>query len=430
MHATALRLLTAPVARKPAPPSPHAEAGTTPDLEEASRFFLLLAESLHVFGMGAHNVERVLYRVAASLGIQGQFLVTPTFVIFTLGPVESARTHMARVLGQELDLERLTKLHRIVRRIVDGSLTAREATVRLRELRRPRRPWRAVPSALAHAVSAAGAAVILQGGWPEVLTAGGLGVLLGLLIHGAEKHRTLQSVTPLVAGLVSAALVGLTAAWIVPVVPYIPTLAAIVTLLPGLTLTVAINEVAHGHTVSGGARLTGVMMTLLQLGFGVAMGKQVATAAVGALPSVHPEALAPWIVVGAAALVVTTFAVRNRARRQDFLLLLFTAGVGLAASKLGTRFLGTELGVLAAAWAIGTAGNLVSRFADVPAATAVLPALLLLVPGSLGFGSVSSLMAQDVVLGLQTAFSMVVVALSLVTGLLLASLTTRPADLF
>ncbi|MEQ9399628.1 MAG: threonine/serine exporter family protein [Longimicrobiales bacterium] len=430
MHPTAIRLLTAPVPSKPTPPSPHRQAGTTPDVDEAARFFLLLAECLHVFGMGAHNVERVLSRVAAALGVEGQFLVTPTFVIFTVGPVGGSRTHMSRVHGQELDLDRLTRLHRIVQRIVEGSLTSEQARTRLEALRRPRRPWRAAPAALAHALSASGAAVILQGGWPEVLAAGGLGVILGVLLHYAETRPNVQSIMPLMAGLVSAAMVGLTAAWLHPVVPYIPTLAAIVTLLPGMTLTVAINEVAHGHTVSGGARLTGVMMTLLQLGFGVALGKQVALTLVGATPTVHPEALPGWLLVGAAGVVVATFALRNRARKEDFPLLLLTAGVGLAASRLGTHFLGTELGVLAAAWAIGTTANAVSRWWNVPAATAMLPALLLLVPGSLGFGSVSSLLDQDVVVGLQAAFSMVVVALSLVTGLLLASLTTRPGDLF
>lgn len=62
--------------------------------------------------------------------------------------------------------------------------------------------------------------------------------------------------------------------------------------------------------------------------------------------------------------------------------------------------------------------------------TTVLPAILLMVPGSLGFTSTSSLLAQDVVVGMQGVFSMVLVAFSLVTGLLLANLTSRPTDLF
>ena len=62
--------------------------------------------------------------------------------------------------------------------------------------------------------------------------------------------------------------------------------------------------------------------------------------------------------------------------------------------------------------------------------TTVLPAILLMVPGSLGFSSMSSLIAQDVVVGLEGVLSVVLIAFSLVTGLLLANLTSRPRDLF
>jgi len=428
---TALLPLRGPVAPSSAlPESAHGEAGTTPEPEDASRFFLLLAESLHVFGMGAHNLERVLYRVAKALGVEGEFLVTPTFVVMTLGPAEEARTHMVRVNHQELDLSRLTELHRLVRGIAEGGLTAPEASRRLRELRRPRELWSPVRWAIAQALSAAGAAAILQGGWPEIATAGGLGALLGLFLSASERTSSLQSIEPLVAGIVSAAAVGLVSATVHPVVSYIPTLAAIVTLLPGLSLTIAINEVAHGHTVAGSSRLTGVMMTLIQLGLGVAVGQRVAVSLAGPSPAVEPLSVGTAVLAVAAALVVGTFAVRSRARRQDLPVLLLTAGIGLAASKAGTQYLGTELGVCAAAWLVGTIGNGVSRLGNIPAATTILPALLLLVPGSLGFSSISSFIATDVVVGLQGALSMVLIALSLVTGLLLASLTTRPADLF
>ena len=213
-------------------------------------------------------------------------------------------------------------------------------------------------------------------------------------------------------------------------VPYIPTLAAIITLLPGMTLTIAINELAHEHSVSGGARLTGAMMTLLQLGFGVALGKQLAIQAVGEPMVIDPASLSTGWVALAAGVVVVAFALRNHARWRDLPIVILTAGLGLAASKIGTSVLGPELGVAMSAWIIGIAGNMASRWANIPVLTTVLPAILLMVPGSLGFTSMSSLIAQDVVVGLQGVLSMVLIAFSLVTGLLLANLTSRPTDLF
>ena len=42
----------------------------------------------------------------------------------------------------------------------------------------------------------------------------------------------------------------------------------------------------------------------------------------------------------------------------------------------------------------------------------------------------SALVAQDVVVGLEGVLSVVLIAFSLVTGLLLANVTSRPTDLF
>lgn len=412
-------------------PSPDlGTAARTCDLDTAARFFLQLVDALHVFGMGVHRMEMALNRVAESLGLPGQFLVTPTFVVFTIGEVEDARTHVARVGHQELDLVRLTRLHRLVRQIVNGAVTLEEASERLELLRAPRAPWSTAATVTGLACSSAGAAVVLQGGWPEVMAATVLGAAIGSVISLAERRTSLQSIVPLLAGAIASFGAAGMAAGIHPMVPYIPTLAAIITLLPGMTLTIAINELAHEHSVSGGARLTGAMMTLLQLGFGVALGKELALKAVGAPVMVDPASLDTVWVTLAAAVLVLAFAVRSHARPRDLPVLLLTAGLGLAASKVGTAALGPELGVAVSAWIIGIAGNLTSRWANIPVLTTVLPAILLMVPGSLGFSSMSSLIAQDVVVGLQGVLSMVLIAFSLVTGLLLANLTSRPTDLF
>jgi len=400
------------------------------DLDTAARFFLQLVDALHVFGMGVHRMEMALNRVAESLGLPGQFLVTPTFVVFTIGEVEDARTHVARVGYQELDLVRLTRLHRLIREIVNGTVTLEEASKKLDSLRTPRAPWGAPAMAAVLSCSAAGAAVVLQGGWPEVIAATLLGSVIGTVMSVAERRPSMHSILPLLAGtLASFGAVGM-AAGVHPLVPYIPTLAAIITLLPGMTLTIAINELAHEHSVSGGARLTGAMMTLLQLGFGVALGKQLAIQSIGEPRVIDPASLSTGWVALAAGVIVVAFALRNHARWRDLPIVVLTSGLGLAASKIGTSVLGPELGVAMSAWIIGIAGNLASRWANIPVLTTVLPAILLMVPGSLGFTSMSSLIAQDVVVGMQGVLSMVLIAFSLVTGLLLANLTSRPTDLF
>jgi uncharacterized membrane protein YjjB (DUF3815 family) len=54
------------------------------------------------------------------------------------------------------------------------------------------------------------------------------------------------------------------------------------------------------------------------------------------------------------------------------------------------------------------------------------PGIILLVPGSVGFRSLSAVLERDVLLGLDTAVSLIVVLISLVAGLLFGDLLVPP----
>ncbi|HET7421951.1 MAG TPA: threonine/serine exporter family protein, partial [Gemmatimonadales bacterium] len=54
------------------------------------------------------------------------------------------------------------------------------------------------------------------------------------------------------------------------------------------------------------------------------------------------------------------------------------------------------------------------------ASIVVVPGILLLVPGSVGFRSLTNLMDRQAVTGIETAFSMILTAIALVAGMLVA----------
>jgi uncharacterized membrane protein YjjB (DUF3815 family) len=59
----------------------------------------------------------------------------------------------------------------------------------------------------------------------------------------------------------------------------------------------------------------------------------------------------------------------------------------------------------------------------------LVPGLLLLVPGSIGFSSLTSLLDRQTLSGVEAAFRMTLVATSLVTGLLLSNVLVQPRAL-
>jgi uncharacterized membrane protein YjjB (DUF3815 family) len=203
------------------------------------------------------------------------------------------------------------------------------------------------------------------------------------------------------------------------------TLAGVVTLLPGLGLTTALTELATRNLASGTARFSGAAVTLLGIGFGVGLG----THAASLLPPTPPPPPTVWgpqalavAVIGAAA----AFAVLLQARPRDLGWIVLACGIAFTGARLGATLIGPELGAFGGALLVGLASNGFARHFDRPSAVLLVPGLLILVPGSIGFRSVFSLLENDAVSGVNAAFKMILVATSLVAGILLASITLPP----
>jgi len=201
----------------------------------------------------------------------------------------------------------------------------------------------------------------------------------------------------------------------------IATLAGLIVLIPGLTLTTAIAELAHSHLSAGTARMAAAFMTFIAIGFGVALGARVAALLVGPAQVVTPgtlPAVATWAALGASAVA---FAILLRAEWRDLGWIVLAGAVAFVGTRIGSSLLGPELGVFLGALAVGLGSNLFNRRTLRPAAVTLVPGLLVLVPGSIGFRSVSALLESRVVAGIDTAFGMMLTAVSLVAGLLTAA---------
>ncbi|MFP2932509.1 threonine/serine exporter family protein, partial [Pyxidicoccus sp. 3LG] len=222
------------------------------------------------------------------------------------------------------------------------------------------------------------------------------------------------------------ALAVLAASVLGPLSVKVATVAGLIVLLPGLSLTVAINELATRHLISGTSRLTGAVLVFLQLGFGVALGSRLAMLLPPPLPIPLPPALPAWTQAVALALAPVSLGVLFRARPRDWGWIAAACTFAFAGSRLGALMLGPQLGAFVGALMLGIASNALARLRNLPSVTTLVPGLMLLVPGSVGFRSLSSLLERDVVAGVDTAFTMLMVSVALAAGLLSANALVPP----
>ena len=113
-----------------------------------------------------------------------------------------------------------------------------------------------------------------------------------------------------------------------------------------------------------------------------------------------------------------------RAPRTEIAWIVAVGTVGYFAGRLGAEMLEPEVGMFVGALAVGLASGLYQRLRRLPSSIPLVPGILMLVPGSIGYRSLTALLAEEVVPGIQTAFRMLLVAASLVAGLLISSALT------
>lgn len=406
--------------------------------QSATAFVLDVATALHAYGMPAHRLETLLEAVGDRLGVPSQFFATPTSIFAAFGEPPEQRTYLVTPQAGEVDLGRLADLDEVVQEVAGGRVDPAEGSrlVRAALASPPRYP--APLRLVAHALLAGSAALVLGGGAPEAAVAAMVGCFVGALEMFAnraaarptaseDRHegRALIRLLPAIGAFVAASAAGLgTLRWPELVTSTVG-VAGIIMLVPGLTLTVAMTEVATGHLVSGTARLSKAMLTFLLLGFGAALGGEL----VGLVPGVSagglPDGDAVWVPWVSVAAFIPCLVVLLGARSRDTLYIAPACVVSYAMGSLGA-ILGPEVGAGLATLVLGLISNGFARWKRRPAQLLLVPGVLLLVPGSLGFRSISSFLADEVLTAVATAFDVALVAVSLVAGLLVASLALPP----
>jgi uncharacterized membrane protein YjjB (DUF3815 family) len=115
-----------------------------------------------------------------------------------------------------------------------------------------------------------------------------------------------------------------------------------------------------------------------------------------------------------------------QAARRDYPLVLVAVVVAYLVTFWSGNALGAPFGVFAGGLVLSAGSNLYARVKHRPGALVREPGVLLLVPGSVGFRSVSDLLNNQIASGTHIAVLLVMLLISLVAGLLFGDLLVAP----
>ena len=364
-------------------------------------------------------------KVARSLGTRGVFLYTPTALVISLAEDSGEeRTVVRRVDSGPVNVDKLIRFDQLLGQVDRLEMSIGVATEELRRIEEAETLYRSPVYVLACAIACAAVAVFFSGSVWDVAAAGLVGALIAVieLLH-AHWRLELGLLEPLarVAAALSSLLM---AGYLIPIDDRLVTLAGLIILLPGLRLTVALTELAVGHLSAGVARLSGAMVSLATLFVGVTLVWRMA-GPIRPLLDV-PQPLAPfwrWI---ALAIAPIAFAIVFRAGLRQWPIIAVVSVLGVLVSWMTGPVFGIEVASFLGALTVGCCSNLYARIRDIPALVSLTPGMLILVPGSFGYRSLSALSQRQTLEGVQYGYEMMLIAASLVGGLLVSGAVIPP----
>ena len=394
--------------------------------DEARALLVRGAELLLAYGTPADRLERLIARMATHLGERAQVLSTPTSLFLAFGEADDQRVHLLRVEPGDIDLGKLVEFDETFEALEDGHATIAETLARLDAL--DSAPARFGPATVvpAFGLASAGAATLFGGGLAELFGAGIVGVVASGVVLWTARRADVARIHVLLAAFVSAALAVAASHVIGPLNASIVTLAGLIVLVPGLSLTVATIELAARHLVSGTARLAGALTVFLSLALGVAFGRLAASRWLGpAVEGVSDPVTegVRWLALG---ISPVAFAVLFQARWRELPWIQVASLAGVLVASEASAAQGAEAGSFLGALVVGLVANVYARLYDRPASVPLVPGLLMLVPGSIGFRALDLFLAKDAVAGINGAFEAGIVAVALAGGLLVANVIVAP----
>ncbi len=399
-----------------------------PEREKPMGFIMRLAKALHTYGVPAYELEQLMTTVAERLGYGLQCMSLPTSITLSLATTEDeGSTFVIRAAPGEINLEKLRRTTAVAFDVMEGRMTPREGAKVLKEITTAPMlypDWMMVP---AFGVASAALARIFAGGLKEIVVAAIIGILVGLLVVAQRKWAALGNALPILSGLLASIVAFAGDFYLETGSTYIPMVSGIIVLLPGLMLTIAMAELATQNLVSGTARLFGAGTIFVQLGLGVAIGNMLgnywfpvdsATTSISLMPV--------WSLWFAIAVAGLNFTLLYQSRFRDSIWMMLASLIAYATSHYASAHLGAPTGAFIGALSVGAAAQIVNRSLGVAGAVMMLPGFIVLVPGSVGFRSLTALLEHDVITGLDTAFNMLLVGIALATGFLITSLANLP----
>jgi uncharacterized membrane protein YjjP (DUF1212 family) len=404
-------------------------ASSKVNFDEAWHFILKVGLAAHKYGSTSTRLEYFLLSLSKRMGYQGVFKSTPVEIMFGLRETSDSpqRIEVMATPPPTIDLDKLARLGELLNEIKEGSLSVSDAYDRIDQIDQVPPPWGKFASLLGYVFTGLGLAPLLGAGWTDTFVATVFSILVyGLVLLSARMGAITMSWMPLSTALITGFLATLVKYWVSDLNLVLVILSAVAIILPGYSISLGVGELVAQHVLSGVSNLMSGLITLIKQIAGAIIGISIASLFV-TTAATEPETPVNqmWVML-LFPLLLVGLGLAFQVSRRDFPWSVLLSGIAFLGVLGGTSLMDSNLGNLLGTIIAVVLANLWSRKTGRPTSIVLIPAIVMLVSGTIGFRGLAAMAEGELLLGVQQFLQMFIVAITILAGILIGFTIVRP----
>lgn len=370
-------------------------------------------------GQATTDVKDTMLRVARAYELPPVRVVAlPTIFVVQISG-HDRRMEIGGITNLSLRLDQIEAIDDLVQRAKLGIVEPEDILARMDKIAQSPARFGVILRLVGQMLMTLAIGLLINPVWPAIPAYIGLGLVVGLMLQFGTRVPTLSTAMPVIVAIVVTILGATILEEVTGEVPLRIIAPALVTFLPGLTLTIAALELTRNEVIAGATRLVYGISQLVLLAFGVVIGLAI-VGNVSATNEVVLNSIGPWTPLLGITLLALGYVLSNSGPENAFLWLVLALGLTYGAQRLGMLIAPPQFSGFFGALLIVPLSRFLARFRTAPTALVTqLVSYWILVPGSLGFIGITDAAtggAQSVSFVVTTTMTLFSIALGTLVG--------------
>ena len=403
---------------------------------ETCEFVISFGLAAYKYGAVSYHVEEFMKALMRTYGYKGHFGIWNTELVCAMHPSSATTTSSTRQYNRQVmrmealegrrgfNLHKLSLLNDVAKNVIEGTTTPNEAIQAWDEIASEPDPWGYWTTMICWILGSVCVPVILRGGWWDCVGGGVCSIPIFILTVKLPKQY--QDGLPFISSFLSAIIASVGKVYVLPDLNVaMVVVSATIVLIPGYDVSLACSELLSSHIIAGLDRLIHAFVVMIMLVGGGWLGSRWwdETGGLGSFPDPNSPYIIPLAWQGLfAPILMISLCILFQVSRRDIIWPFLSLVIAYMSFLVGSMVLGDEnIGVLLGSTSATVYSQIWAKWFNRPRTLVILPTLVLLVSGSIGFRGLMQWSEGEKDDGLAQVTQMFVVAFLIITGLIVGS---------